>query len=430
MFLSFVVISLIISFVLECDGNLHHHLDQNLVDGLMLIDSVIQPKNCTGLEYVVVTMGINGGFAAQFQFAAAEWMRAFAAVNYSKPVIIQGPINGYSAGSQCAHVNHDWTCYFQPMSTCEAELLKTGKRVDCPSYGYDDNAHVPPAMKHLGLAFWWGVIQHKMFRFQPHLEEHINAEARNMQGGRGFPFGLPVVGMHVRHGDKHVDGFTEHSLSEELRTVRKSPDCHVANDNGDCFTVLNLTNHRTLNHVLKAIEKEQTIVIRQSDINKFNASANNSHMALPKRLFPKANGNHVHVNLSSAFNETLVMPLHIFVASDDIEVLRDAARFGFMYDDSGVSQTTGNTGMLSILLQNPEMGFNATIEIVSDIYFLSQSTTFLGVCGSQVSRMSMALSTVSGRLKHAVAMDWDQVRRVKQLSNKYHVPFPEDFSAP
>lgn len=414
---------------LLCDGNLHHHYDKNLLDSLLLIDSVNQPKNCTGLEYVSVGMGINGGFAAQFQYAAAEWMRAFAAVNYSKPVIIEGPMNGYSVCPQCAHVKNDWTCFFLPMSSCQDELIKTGKRVDIPAYDYNDENKIPPSLKHLGLAFWWGVVQYKMFRFQPFVEEHIMDEAREMLGGKGFPFGLPVLGMHVRHGDKHVDGFVEHSLDEEMKMMRKSPDCPITNTNGDCFAPVNMSNHRTLVHVLKALDKEQTILLPVSVIDRYNATGNNSHLAIPKRVFLTPSGNHRHVS-SSVVNETVVMPMHVFVASDDVNVLKAAAKLGFMEDAAGVSQTTGNAGMLTTLLTHQELAYNATLEIISDIFFLSQSSSLMGVCGSQVYRMSVALSTVSGRLKYAVAMDWDQVRRVKQLSNKYHVPFPESFSPP
>ena len=76
-----------------------HRLEGNrdrLSEALRYIDAVQNPENCSGLEYSVVGMGINGGFAAQFQYASAEWMRVFASHGYTKPVLIVGPLNGYS----------------------------------------------------------------------------------------------------------------------------------------------------------------------------------------------------------------------------------------------------------------------------------------------------------------------------------------------
>lgn len=44
-----------------------------------------------------------------------------------------------------------------------------------------------------GLAFWWGVVQHKMFRFQPFVDWYVLEEARRMNRGLGFPFGMSVI---------------------------------------------------------------------------------------------------------------------------------------------------------------------------------------------------------------------------------------------
>ena len=72
-------------------------------------------------------MGTGGGFAAHMQLAASEWMRAFKLVKFDAPVLIMGHI--------CATVRvesarrDDWTCFFQPMSRRQSELLKSGKQI-------------------------------------------------------------------------------------------------------------------------------------------------------------------------------------------------------------------------------------------------------------------------------------------------------------
>jgi hypothetical protein len=180
------------------------------------IDSVLQPRNCTGLEFVSVYMGIGGGFAAQFQLAAAEWMRAFAAVNYSKPVIMRGKLIGYSDAPQCKHVDNEYTCYFHPMSACQQELIATGTSIDAPQFHGGDEMAAPPQFRELGFVFWWGVVQHRLFRVNELVEAHILQEAQHMDGGHGFPFSFPICGMHVHHGDKHMASFQDYSLREEL----------------------------------------------------------------------------------------------------------------------------------------------------------------------------------------------------------------------
>jgi len=54
------------------------------------------PKNCTGIRYVEVSMGGGGGFASQFQMAASLWMRAAAVSEYKVPVLTVGPLSRYS----------------------------------------------------------------------------------------------------------------------------------------------------------------------------------------------------------------------------------------------------------------------------------------------------------------------------------------------
>jgi hypothetical protein len=433
-------------------ANVYHRYDQRLEDAIAFINNVQQPDNCTGLEYLVMDIGIHGGFAAQFQLAAKEWMHMFAAYNYSVPVLIQGRIIGYSDHSACDHTKHEWTCYFQPMSECEETIRKTGKQL---AFSRPRRwSPVPDQFEKYGYAFWWGVVQYKMFQLQPVVAEHIHALAALMNHGNGFPFGLPLAGLHVRHGDKRTDGFREHSLDEELNFLRRSPDCAVINSAGDCFTRLNVTAHSSM-VTLHRVAKKHGIVLDRSSVDRFNrtSTTGNSEIAVdPRSLWSTHSnhhghpghhgGGHNHHNVTSgsignttapdstvAHDAELVIPVQLFVASDDVSVVTSASRQGYLTGPIGVSQgtTTAQDGMLKTLLSHPEIAHRATLEILSDIYFLSQCNTLIGISASQVFRMAVALSNVTGTLHFAAAMDGDQIRRVQQLSNKYDIPFPETF---
>lgn len=75
-------------------------------------------------------------------------------------------------------MNHDWTCYFLPTSSCQETLLKTGdkkqyvcyhqstlsyyhhhshslgKLIPYPNFTTNDRKAIPDNYKHLGLSFW------------------------------------------------------------------------------------------------------------------------------------------------------------------------------------------------------------------------------------------------------------------------------------
>eukprot|EP01038_Epipyxis_sp_PR26KG_P005280 gene5280-7340_t len=404
-----------------------------------------------GVNYIATDIGIRGGFAAQFQLAASELMFTLQASNFSIPITIVGKLTGYSDGHECDHVQQQYICYFKPVHKCHNELLKYGNRINAPRSNPNIPLIPPPFQSH-GLAFWWGVIQYKMFQFQPIVEDYIMNEAKMKDNGNGFPFGLSIAGMHVRHGDKFVDGFRVHSLSEELNAIKKSPDCYIQNDYGDCFAkVGTYSNHS--NTILFKLLKRHGVILDPKNVNYYNSSqahANSSILVDSRKIITRMHSmgvkhstpNHNHNNyiynsshhhiLKEYMNENVsyVTPLKVFVASDDINVINGAKSLGFLADSSGVSQQTASTGMLATLLIHPEMGFNATLEIVSDIYFLSQCSSLLGIAASQVYRMAVAISNVTGVLNHAVAMDTDQIGRVRAMSQKYHIPFPEEFAKP
>ena len=434
----FIFIFSWLSLIGLLNANVYHRYDQRLENALNFINSVQQPDNCTGLNYVVMEIGIRGGFAAQFQLAAKEWMHLFAAHNFSVPILIQGRIIGYSDNSVCDHVKHEWTCYFKPMSECEEIIRNTGRQISADKPRRF--SPIPDQFAQYGYPFWWGAVQYKIFQFQSIVTEHIHAKAGLMNHGNGFPFGLPLAGLHVRHGDKRTDGFREHSMEEELNFIRQSPDCSVVNSAGDCFKLLNISTHASI-VTLHRLTKKHGIVIDKAAIDKFNRTSDthNSEIALdPRSMFPSHgalgshHGHHSHSQLvphHEAADQQHVIPMQLFVASDDVNVMLSAASQGYLTSPVGVSQgtTTAQDGMLKTLLSHPEIAHAATLEIISDIYFLSQCSTLIGIAASQVFRMAVALSNVTGTLSFAAALDGDQIRRVQQLSLKYDIPFPETF---
>jgi len=86
--------------------------------------------------------------------------------------------------------------------------------------------------------------------------------------------------------------------------------------------------------------------------------------------------------------------------------------------------------MLATLLHKPEMGYNASLEIIRDVYFLSRCSTLVGIAASQIFRMAVGISNATGTLVVATAMDHAQIPRVAQMSTKYHLPLVEHFQPP
>ncbi len=117
----------------------------------------------------------------------------------------------------------------------------------------------------------------------------------------------------------------------------------------------------------------------------------------------------------------------IFVASDDGNVLKAAKQLGHLVDSEGVSQQTSSVGMFTTLLSNPNLGYNASLEIITDIFFLSRCSTLVGIAASQVFRTAVGISNASHILKHAAAMDYAQLPRIRHMSAKYGLPLPENF---
>jgi hypothetical protein len=273
------------------------------------------------------------------------------------------------------------------MSTCQEALLKTGKRISFPYHEADWTA-VPAEFASLGLAWWWGVVQAYMFRFQPPVRQFIDAQAALMDDSRGFPYSRPVAGIHVRHGDKAVDGFHLHSLNAELSAVRKSPECHLQKESRHCKVDVNIT-----------ATSEQ------------NSSLGD---AIPVQSHKTSDDN----------------DLSLFVASDNPKVLAVSKSLGYLVDESGVSQAQGSSTMFTVLLSKHEIAYNATLEVIRDIHFLSHCSSLVGIAASQIYRMAVDMSNAHGRLKYCVAMDHNQLPKVMGMSAKFDLPVPEEFSVP
>jgi len=354
-------------------------------EALNFLHQMQSGQSCSGnATYTVIDMNGYGGFASQFQQVAAEWIRAAAHHDYKIPVLLTGHIRGYSDVKYCDHVNHEWTCYFLPLSNCHTELMKSGNKVAYEFKTVDDSV-VPAKFSHMGIAWWWGIVHLYIFRLQPYVETYIKSVAKNMDNGGIFytPRTIePLVGIHVRHGDKASDGFKEHSLKAEMVAAKHSSECHL-------------------------YDKISSSFIKVGD--KYDITDDNIVCS--------------YTNSSHAFR-----PLKVFVASDDPAVLDTAKKLGHLVDTAGVSQQTSNVGMMQTLSnRNSGIGFNASLEIIADIFFLSQSSTLVGIAASQVFRMAVDMSNSSGILKHAIIMDYNQLPRIQQLSIKYHVPLPEVF---
>ena len=408
-----------------------HTSNRNLDDYRKIhafFDAMQAPGNCTpesncsgceGVEYVWSDMGCGGGFAAHFQLAASLWLRAAAVTEYKTTILIIGQIWKYSEGPECKHVNGDWTCFFEKMAPCQDRLTKVGKQitVDVNKAGPYDERLIPEQFRHVGIAYWWGLVQERMWRMQPHVQKFLADEA-----ARWFP-GLtpeslqpryllqpestlnrslvPIAGMHVRHGDKKSDGFKHQSLEAQLEAVRHSKEC--------------------LAHTATAVSSSSSSSSLSSSSSSSPSSGNEGRSAEEDR------GEAERARCFTAEGK----PLEIYVASDDSSVLTAAAAMGHLVDSDGVSQTTHGKGMLTTLWNDVSMGYNATLEIIRDITLLSRCSTVVGIAASQVFRMAVGMSNATGTLQGSVfAMDHGQIGRIGAMSNKFHIPLVEHFEKP
>lgn len=424
-------------FCLKCFVCFDTQLRKRLHDATEFLDHM-QNGNCgddvSKQEYTVIEIGdlsYGGGFASQFQLAALFWLRTAAHLNFSKPVLIRGHIRSYSDGKECESVNHDWICFFKPLSRCQEKLLASGTQVSSlMRSSYDDL--VPASFSEMGIGWWWGVIQLYLFQLQPHVKELVLHEASKMSDGLGFPFDSLIAGLHVRHGDKSIDGWRLHSFENEMAAVRKSRDCLLdPSITTISSTTAELHVRRQLEHHAQGHQHQIEGSIDLTTNTHAHSKHEGSHPTTNHHTEKKFSKGVCHPNIN---NVTDTHPserfLHIFVASDDPNVLNSAHQLGHLVDSSGVSQKTGTTGMVNVLSQHPEYGYNATIEIITDIYFLSKCSTLVGTAASQVFRMAVGISHANSTLTTAIALDYSQLNRIRKMSMKYQLIVPENFESP
>ena len=67
---------------------------------------------------------------------------------------------------------------------------------------------------------------------------------------------------------------------------------------------------------------------------------------------------------------------------------------------------------------------------ITDIYSLSRCSTLVGILASQVFRVAVAISNVTGVLNEAFAMDYDQLNKVIVMSKRVGVIYADNFSPP
>lgn len=334
--------------------SLHHFrssMSSDSAAAISFIRGFQEPNNATGHVYSVVEAGYGGGFASQFQVVATEWLKIAAGSNYSVPVLIRGHLKGYTDGKECSHVRQDWTCLFLPMSTHQEVLLQTGRRVEGVMKPAVDMTVIPKEFRHRGLAWWWGAVQAYMFRLQPTIERYVQDELLHMNTSFPPP-GYAVAGLHVRHGDKASDGFKHQSFEAELRAVHKSPDCVKL-----IQTVDTISNETTTMTTINTISKTD------STIDNTGGTA----VVVPMCLTTSGGVNEAARLAAAAENsgDGNLTSLKIFVASDDAGVLGAAKKMGLLVDSSGVSQQTSTKGMFLAMISRPEIGYNASLEIVS-----------------------------------------------------------------
>jgi hypothetical protein len=295
----------------------NHNIDrvELLHKGFKFLDSILNPSNCEkvealkGLPYMIVDIGIPGGFASQFQLAASIWMRTLAETNFSIPILVRGPLTGYSEGKECEKYDFSWNCYFLSTSRCEKEILKSGFLIKATNRSLSNEESIPPAFQIYDFSVWWAIIQSYLFRLQPYIEQYIlkTTTYQKMTNGRIFPYGLPLAGIHVRHGDKQVDRWYTFSLQEELNALSSDSnpilDCNMKGNYSTmiyeepettkeegktstatmkkstiliernitrnfCFHSLNLSNYYSNIILIKALQN-QTLILKQSEVESY-----------------------------------------------------------------------------------------------------------------------------------------------------------------
>ena len=113
---------------------------------------------------------------------------------------------------------------------------------------------------------------------------------------------------------------------------------------------------------------------------------------------------------------------------NDITVLTIARNRNYLVSKSNISYETNATqGMASLLTtrHGTELGYNASLEIMTDIYSLSLCSTIVGTASSQVYRVAVGISIAYNQLKSAIIMDHNQLEIASWTT--HFLPLPEPF---
>jgi len=126
------------------------------------------------------------------------------------------------------------------------------------------------------------------------------------------------------------------------------------------------------------------------------------------------------------------------VASDDVAVIKAARNMGYFTQVMGLSHrnpssssnynNSNDIAFSEILSRDTAMGYNSSLEIIADIYFLSQCNVLVGMAASQIFRIAVGISNATGLLIQARAVDMDQDNKIREMSNFFKVPYFEVFN--
>lgn len=449
--------------------------------------------NIKGNSPVFSTNFYGDGFCSQFQSLSKNFMYGLSYTNFSVPIIPQGAFVGYSFSDSCAFAAQSYHCYFSHLSPCQQQWETIPNKivpltpVDYRTADYGLNM-IPVSFRPLGEAFWWGFVQFYVFAhmYRSILEEYIQRDALNdLRGlGAGIPPAsllslVPRIGIHVRHSDRWEKSELKedhriHGLVEALEAMKESSECVLWGVHHHCFQPINFfdTPHTDSKDRLHRNWATDTPGSRAFRVYSWLKEAQHGHIPVVARghehLFhrkdgTKAQATEVLVPVESiakaialydstcadaprdtchfpandtwlaAQNERWLIPVQIFVVSDDPRVIQTAqSMYHFLSFASGFSQSSDTMGTSQKLRRksataHEEHPVRATLEILRDMYYLSRCSTIIGTASSQVYRMAVALANATATLSDAIVLDGDELEHVRAGVEAMYFPFPEEF---
>lgn len=435
------------------------------------------------------------GFCSQFQSLSKNFMYGLHYTNYSVPIIPQGAFVGYSFSDSCAFAGQSYHCYFSHLSPCQQQWETTPNKivpftpVDYRTADYGSNM-IPVPFRPLGEAFWWGFMQFYVFAhmYRSILEDYIQRDALNDLRGLGagiLPAALlspvPRIGIHVRHSDRWEKSDMKeehhvHGLVEALEAMKESSDCVISGVHHHCFLPINFfdmppAHSKDRHHRNWPTDSPGSLAFR---VYLWLKEAQQGHIPLVARgnehLFhrkdgTKAQATEVLVPMESvakavalyeatcaaaeiphdtcrfpandtwlaAQNERWLIPVQVFVVSDDTRVIQAAqSTYHLLTFASGFSQSADTMGTSQKLRRKSAMAHEehpvrATLEILRDVYYLSRCSTIIGTASSQVYRMAVAVANATATLQDAIILDGDELDHVRAGVEAMYFPFPEEF---